>query len=47
VESNGNIQEVVKLDTESYDKILGMQWNSQKEFFVFDLKLSRLDQQIV
>lgn len=47
VESNGNIQEAVKLDTESYDKILGMHWNSQKDVFVFDLKLNRVDKQIV
>ncbi|XP_070071080.1 uncharacterized protein [Drosophila takahashii] len=46
-EENELVAPTVQLDSDTTDKILGMCWDSRSDKFVFDLKLNRVDKEIV
>ncbi|KAL7737020.1 hypothetical protein ACLKA6_008873 [Drosophila palustris] len=46
-EDDNEVQTAVQLDNKAVDKILGMFWESQQDILIFDLKMNRVDKDIV
>ncbi|KAM8714619.1 hypothetical protein ACLKA7_001039 [Drosophila subpalustris] len=46
-EDDNEVQTAVQLDNKAVDKNLGMFWESQQDILIFDLKMNRVDKEIV